>query len=167
MKKKIIVGTYQTIDDQNQKEAHYPSQYDFSNTYPSFRTKNLMTHIESSLPADINVFTELPKEVFELPEVGEMLAALRAALDTIKGNEVTLSKLRISEYTADGIVLDWIFNYFRVYFAFEFHGDDSFGMIANNPVENSFSSVFKEIKQDQYEGVAAEVVEFVLNRLNA
>lgn len=168
MKNRIISDSYY-VENQVSKngERSYLDSYPLLDDVPVSSIRELMTQIGKDLPADINIFSELPKEVFGLPEVGEMLSELKKVLDSVVCEDITLSKLRISEQTEEGIVLDWIFNYFRVYFSFEYNGGDSIGMISNNPLENSFSTVCKEIKYDQYEEVATEAVEFVLDKLNA
>lgn len=165
MRNKTIISTYQDTEQNQTYEKYYAPQYDFDEDLLVPSTGSLMTSIGRDLPADIDIFSELPSEVFVLPEVGEMLSALKQVLSELPTDGVTLSKLRISEYTAESLVLDWIFNYFRVYFSFDFNGDDSFGMIANNPVEDSFFTSCKRIKESQYSTVASEVIAFVLDKL--
>lgn len=166
MKKKITISTKYDIGSQMETQKKQYSQEHYGDTY-SQSTGNGECNMSvcTDLPPDVNVFSDLPKKIFDLPEVNCFLAILKKDINNDVFANLTLSKLRVSERTEDSIVLDWAFNYFRVYFSFESNDDSNYGMIENNPIKHIFSTTCKALQHDKYEEIADEVVNFVANKM--
>lgn len=48
-------------------------------------------------------------------------------------------------------MLDWIYNYFRVYFSFDTDEGNFYGIISSNPEAGSYSNDFKAMDPKQYQ----------------
>lgn len=119
--------------------------------------------IQKKLPVDIDIFAELPRKIYDYPKVEEFLRILRNVILSSSLENVTLSKLHVSEFTDKSITIEWIFNYFRAYFLFELNSNnDSYGMIKNNLESAEFSSSFKPLQISNYEEIARSVVDYIV-----
>ena len=123
--------------------------------------------IERSIPSDLDIFSELPKSVYENSEVRDFLSSLRKNL--IKNmsifDGVTLNKLRVSESTNSMVVLEWIYNYFRYYYGFYKDDGDFYGYVINNPVAGDFTNYSKKMSRSEFDNISEksliEVVQMV------
>ena len=120
-----------------------------------------------NLSADANIFNELPEYVYENEDAKSFLNCLRNVLLTTDLNGITLSKLCVSEHTNSGLVLDWIYNYFRVYFSFDTDEGNFYGIISSNPEEGSYSNDFKTMDPKQYQTLARAIVDYVVMMIHA
>ena len=137
-------------------------QHEMESTSYTYNDDFLPITINHNLPIDINIFSELPEYVYNNERSKEFLAAMRNALeqksDMIEELSVSFSKLIVSEHTSTTLVLDWIFNYFRMYFAFEADGDDSYGYSESNPLKKGLSNQWHELKETEYRQIADEMI---------
>lgn len=118
--------------------------------------------LQRKLSSDLDIFSELPKEVFLNTKAAFFLSALRNIILCTDLEGVTLSKLHVSEMTEESLMIEWIFNYFRTYFSFEKNNQDSYGMIENNPETQEFSNRFRSLKINEYEEVARSIVDYIV-----
>lgn len=116
--------------------------------------------ISASLPADIDIFSELPDYVYDNPDARKFVHALKKMLVEKRPDNVTLSKMRVSEHTESGVVIDWIYNYFRVYFSFDKEDGNFYGITKNSP--GSYSNQFELMKTDEFEDVARYILDVVI-----
>ena len=118
--------------------------------------------VKRVLSPEIDIFSELPKFVFANKHAKMFLDEMKRALvntDRVNLEGVTLSKLIISEHTEMTLVLEWIFNYFRLYFSFDKKEGDFFGVISSDSENGKFHNAFKKMKISDYSKVAeAEVM---------
>ena len=114
------------------------------------------------LSLDTDIFSGLPKFVFENKKVDCFLNVLKNVIAMSNLEGLTLSKLHLSEYNEGTISIEWIFNYFRAYFTFESDDEDSYGMIENNRENQEFSNYFRKLKPEEYEIVAKSVLEYII-----
>lgn len=114
------------------------------------------------LSLDTDIFSGLPKFVFENKKVDCFLNVLKNVIAMSNLEGLTLSKLHLSEYNEGTISIEWIFNYFRAYFTFESDDEDSYGMIENNKENQEFSNYFRKLKPEEYEIVAKSVLEYII-----
>ena len=64
-------------------------------------------------------------------------------------------------------MLDWIYNYFRVYFSFDTDEGNFYGIISSNPEEGSYSNDFKAMDPKQYQTLARAIVDYVVMMIRA
>lgn len=114
------------------------------------------------LLSDIDIFSSLPKSVFENKKVDHFMSILKNVIASADLDGVTLPKLHLSEYNEATISIEWIFNYFRVYFSFESDDEDSYGMIENNNENQGFSTCFRKLKPEEYELVAKSILDYIV-----
>ena len=167
MKKQIAIKQGYYIDGQP-KLAGKHFDYQYIEDDDSQMTNNGTSDIAfyPNLPTDIDIFSELPKQILEVTEINAFFKILKRSIWSAGLQNVTLAKLRVSEFTEKAIMVDWIFNYFRVYFDFEMQGDSSYGMIENNPIRRSLSTCSYALSRDKYPEIADTVVKFVIQRIN-
>lgn len=161
-----IKSGYLTKNRDSSSHADIPKYY-----APSIQEETTTTHtkdskISSTLPTDLDVFSELPDSIFLNKRVLAFVNAFKESLHKFSAENITLSKLRISEQTDTTIVLDWIYNYFRVYFSFDNDGD-YYGFIINNTEEGEFTNRFMVMKPEQYEDVTQNVIGFVTKMIRS
>lgn len=120
-----------------------------------------------NLPYDLDVFDELPSYVYDYNDVKIFLNILRNVLLAQNLQDITLSKLYVSEHSASGVVLDWIYNYFRIYFSFDSKEGNFYGIISNNPEEGSFSNDFRKMDSGHYDILAKDIVDYVVKMIHA
>lgn len=159
-------GHYYDTDLSDTYKMLYKKKYDFvkeedTSIYSTSKT------FSPSLPADVDIFTDLPNYVYKNEDAKEFLNILREALVNSDLDGVTLSKLCVSECTDSGIVLDWIYNYFRIFFSFDAKDGNFYGVISSNPEEGIYSNDFCLMKEKQYTSVAKRLVEYVVRMIHA
>ncbi len=87
-----------------------------------FDDNNEIDYSGRILPAELDIFSELPQYVYENEDANLFLNALRKKIfqfDRTEFSGITLSKLSVTEHTSRTIILEWIYNYFRVFFGFD------------------------------------------------
>jgi hypothetical protein len=168
MKRKTIVnkGYYFNDFSHNMEKKIFKGTYDLgmSGNTVGGDVKVVFT---PNLSADANIFNELPEYVYENEDAKSFLNCLRNVLLTTDLNGITLSKLCVSEHTNSGLVLDWIYNYFRVYFSFDTDEGNFYGIISSNPEEGSYSNDFKTMDPKQYQTLARAIVDYVVMMIHA
>ncbi len=168
MKKKTIFNTgyyFDSVASDKSRNIHI-SSYSLE-IYGDTTGDNIPIRFESGLSADVDIFNELPKYVYDNEDVRNFLSILRNALLTTNLDGTTLSKLRVSEHNSSGLVLDWIYNYFRVYFSFDSEDGNFYGIISSNPEQKSFSNDFRMMNPEQYESLAKSIVDYVITMIHA
>lgn len=128
---------------------------------------NFNVFFTPNLPSDLDIFDELPSYVYDYDDAKTFLNILRNVLLAQNLQDVTLSKLYVSEHSDSGVVLDWIYNYFRIYFSFDAKEGNFYGIISNNPEEGSFSNDFRIMDSRYYDILAKDIVDYVVKMLRA
>lgn len=167
MKKYINIAEKYILDEDRIefKEEIYKNNYDFYE-------KNILTEktieniFPANLPTDIDIFKNLPNSIYKNNTVRNFLNSLRKVLLNTYLENITFSKLVVSEVSNTGVVLDWIYNYFRIYFSFDTIEGNFYGYVSYNKergyYENKFSSMFEK----DFEEIAELSVEYVIKMLN-
>lgn len=151
---------YSTSAEQEKKQCNVNK--DNTKTIDETTSGTFDISLQRKLPSDLDIFVDLPKEVFSNTKASFFLSVLRNVLLTTDLEGVTLSKLHVSEMTEDTLMIEWIFNYFRTYFSFEKDDQDSYGMIENNPETKSFSNQFRMLDVNEYEEVVRSIVDYIV-----
>lgn len=125
----------------------------------------------SPLPIDLDIFDitldkrvqskERAKKFFERLKLHLQRRNVGESLDNVHFNKLSLE----DQSNENELMVDWIYNYFRVFYSFDDKEGDMYGMIVNDTQRVEFSSEFKQLKETNYDEVAKETVEFVLEHI--
>lgn len=140
----------------------FPRKYSGENSCEGTIQGTMGLHIVSSLDTDVDIFTEIPDDIYKNKDASLFLEALRQAIVEESPKNVTLSKLIVSEQTDTGCTLDWIYNYFRIYFSFDINEGDYFGFMSHNLVDGSYKNEFKPMKPIDFGGIARAMLDYVI-----
>lgn len=168
MKKKILVKNGYYVNDiptYNEKNV-YSQRYDLNDVEDTV-ADNMHVLFTPNLSSDVDIFSELPDYVYDNKDACNFLRSLRKTLLAAQLDGITLSKLCVSEHSESGLVLDWIFNYFRVYFSFDSEEGNFYGIIRSNPEEGSYSNEFKVMDPKQYETLTEIIVDDVIMMIHS
>lgn len=141
--------------------CHYGEPYTESSEDDSI----LSTNYTANLNADVDIFSALPARIYNQKHINDFLNAFRNAIAKADLENTTLSKLVISEETDTSITLDWIYNYFRIYFSFDKNQGDYFGFISYDPSNGAFSNFLNVMKPDDFENVAKTLLKVVIDNI--
>lgn len=122
-------------------------------------------NITESLNGDIDIFTEIPETLYKEKDVALFLKSMREAIVEENPQNVTLSKLIVTEETETGCTLDWIFNYFRLYFSFDKIDGDYFGLMSHDIEKKSYKNEFNFMEPQNFKSIAKSVLSYVLFRI--
>ena len=117
------------------------------------------------LAPEIDIFNNLPEEVNDNDHVKVFLDELKKTLlevDKESFNHVSLPKLRLSEQSDSSTVIEWIFNFFRVYFSFFRDEGDYYGEVINDRANNTFLNKYEKMTLSDYSAIAKKVVSFAI-----
>lgn len=155
-----VKRTYITSAEQEKRQ--YNVNLIKPNTIDETTSGSFDISLQRKLSSDLDIFADLPKEVFNNTKASFFLSVLKKVILSTDLEGITLSKLHVSEMTEDSLMIEWIFNYFRTYFSFEKDDQDSYGMIENNPETKSFSNQFRVLDVNEYEEVAHSIVDYIV-----
>lgn len=116
----------------------------------------------------IDIFSEIPEQVYKNERANLFLKVLRRHLQEIdvdNANGLVLSKINVSEDTESRIILEWIFNYFRFYYAFDDYDGDYHGLVINNPNEDSFKNEVVGMKKEEYASFAQRDLQYAIRMI--
>ena len=117
------------------------------------KTRNVYCEYNTSIPARLDIFCNLPDYVFDVIDAQAFLNDLKRAIlqwyQESKLDDITLSKLLVDEHSDTGIVIDWIFSYFQVYFSFDKNDGDYYGIIMADHENGEFSNTVIKIRPEK------------------
>ena len=121
--------------------------------------------IKRVLSPEIDIFTALPANVYENDRVKAFLNEMRICLlnwdqDELRG--ITLPKLRVTEFTDVTIVIEWIFNYFRLYFSFDQKEGDFYGEVMSDVENGKFHNEFRKMEIEEFQRIAEAEVAYAV-----
>lgn len=139
---------------------------EYSRPASSGKTNEFFASYSSKVVSpEIDIFSELPKTVFDNTHARKFLGEMKRSLLRVEKSDlagITLSKLLVTENTEMTLVIEWIYNFFRVYFSFDKLEGDYFGEVSNNPEAGRFINTFNKMNESDYSAVADEEVSFVI-----
>ena len=100
-----------------------------------------------------------------MDHVGLFLAEMKKAIlswDKEELRRVTLPKLQVTEFTDATLVIEWIFNYFRLYFSFDKMEGDYYGEVMNDLENGKFHNEFKKMELEDFSKVAEAQVAYAI-----
>lgn len=168
MNRTILInnGYISNVKASEKRKNIYKNKYCIVNNSETVGGNNHVV-IMPTLSEDVDIFNQLPTFVYENKDAKEFLATLRNALLSVDLSGITLSKLCVSEHTESGVVIDWIYNYFRIFFSFDKEDGNFYGVISSNPEEKSFSNDFRAMNSNQYEVIAQKTINYVIQMIHA
>ena len=124
---------------------------------------------ESTLCVELDIFDRLPSDIIRSkPRVSRFLDKMRTYIVDNSNylSELHYNKLSIEQSpNSNELMVDWIYNYFRVFFSFDDNEGDMYGLIENNPQTKIFRSEFLPFNESIYDEVVAKSVKFVTENL--
>lgn len=124
---------------------------------------------ESTLCVELDIFERLPSDIIRSkPRVSRFLDKMRTYMvDNAKYlSDLHYNRLSIEQSSnSSELMVDWIYNYFRVFFSFDDNEGDMYGLIENNPQTKMFRSEFLPFNESNYDEVVAKSVKFVTENL--
>ena len=163
MNKNIIIQQSYSVDSiEKMSDFVVPQKYEGESLYGHMKREISGINITESLNGDVDIFTELPEAVYKEKDVALFLSALRGAIAEENPQNVTLSKLVVTEKTDTGCTLDWIYNYFRLYFSFDKIDGDYFGFMSHDTEKELYKNEFKAMKPQDFKNVAKAMLDYVL-----
>lgn len=167
MSKKIYIekNKYSTTQQRspNKNIANYYF-VNYNNDSPTYTGDDDISII-TNLPSDVNIFSDLPDYVYQNTNALEFLNVLKKKLKDFASENITFSKLRVSEHSETNLVLDWIYNYFRVYYSFDSNDGNYYGIVVNNTEVGSFTNKFALMQSNKYEEIANYILDFVVKMI--
>ncbi len=129
------------------------------------RTNRTPKGIKRVLSPEIDIFTALPASVYGNDRAKSFLNEMRTCLlnwdkDELRG--ITLPKLRVTEFTDVTIVIEWIFNYFRLYFSFDQKEGDFYGEVMSDVENGKFHNEFRRMETAEYPSIAEAEVAYAV-----
>ena len=121
--------------------------------------------IKKILAPEVDIFSELPESVYQNEHANAFLNEMRKSLikkDQGTFHGVVLPKLFLTEHTEETIVIEWIFNYFRLYFSFDKEEGDYFGEIVNIPERSFFRNFFKKMSFENFPDIAKAEINYAI-----
>lgn len=155
---------YYAGDKEKQNRSFYVGGYS-SQTVNTSGSNQIPFGIKRVLSPEIDIFSALPQFVLENEHARLFLDEMKQALlklDSAILEGVTLSKLRVTEYTEMTLVLEWIFNHFRIYFSFDKQEGDFFGEVSSDPEHGKFHNDFNKMEVSEYARVAEAEVKYAV-----
>lgn len=163
MNKNIVIQQSYSVDlKQNKSDFVVPQKYEGESPYGHVKRDIFGINITESLNGDLDIFTDLPESVYKEKDVALFLDALREVIAEENPQNVTLSKLIVTEKTDSGCTLDWIYNYFRLYFSFDKNDGDYFGFMSHDTEKELYKNEFKAMKPQDFKNVAKAMLDYVL-----
>ena len=163
MNKNIVIQQSYSVDlKQNKSDFVVPQKYEGESPYGHVKRDIFGINITESLNGDLDIFTDLPESVYKEKDVALFLDALRGVIAEENPQNVTLSKLIVTEKTDSGCTLDWIYNYFRLYFSFDKNDGDYFGFMSHDTEKELYKNEFKAMKPQDFKNVAKAMLNYVL-----
>ena len=129
------------------------------------RANKALENIKRVLSPEIDIFTALPVEIYDNERAKSFLNEIRRCLlnwdqDELRG--ITLPKLRVTEFTAVTIVIEWIFNYFRLYFSFDQKEGDFYGEVMSDTENGKFHNEFRKMELEEFPSIAEAEVAYAV-----
>lgn len=121
--------------------------------------------VKRILSAALDVFSDLPSSVYNNDHAKKFLECLRdkiANYDSSEINGIVLSKLQVSEVSEKVLVIEWIYNYFRFYYAFNKLDGDYRGFVVNNPENDRFTNDVRKMNPEDFDSLAEEDLTYVV-----
>lgn len=121
------------------------------------------------IPNNIDIFDIIhDKRVMSKPRIFKFLLKLRYSIYQ-RINEISdlcFNKLsiEISERPHE-LMIDWLYNYFRVFYSFNDIEGDMYGLILNNTMKFEFTSEFKPLIESNYNEIAEKTLDFVIKNI--
>ena len=160
----IITKGYSTQVNTNSGRSFYIEGYSHIPNSDT-RMNRAPETIKRVLSPEIDIFAALPESVYGNDRVKVFLNEMRSCLlnwdkDELRG--ITLPKLRVTEFTDVTIVIEWIFNYFRLYFSFDQKEGDFYGEVMSDVENGKFHNEFRKMEIEEFPSIAEAEVAYAV-----
>lgn len=160
----IITKGYSTQGNTNSGRSFYVGGYSYLPNSDT-RMNRVPEKIKRILSPEIDIFTSIPATIYENERAKSFLNEIRRCLlnwdqDELRG--ITLPKLRVTEFTEATIVIEWIFNYFRLYFSFDKKEGDFYGEVMSDTEKGKFHNEFRKMELEEFPCIAEAEVAYAV-----
>lgn len=159
-----IVKGYMTHQNDQRVQSIYTDGYTHFSC-SSNGTNKEFDSINKVLPPEIDIFSSLPDKIYDIEHARLFLHEMKKVLlnlDKAELGGISLPKLQVTEFTDMTIVIEWIFNYFRLYFSFDKKEGDFFGYMMSDIENGRFRNDFKKMELSQFGDVAESQVDYAI-----
>lgn len=122
--------------------------------------------IVSAMPAELDLFSNIPEKAYENPHFRRFVQTFNRVLlskEKEKENEnITFSKFVLTELTETIVEIEWIYNYFRLYFELDRTGKDSFGYVEKDPSSGQIYNSTRFFDEEEYCKFIEAQIEYVI-----
>lgn len=127
--------------------------------------ENIRKSFVTKLPTDIDIFEGLPSYVYQNENAKHFLNVLRSVLSNKHLTGITLAKLCVGEISDSEVEIDWIYNYFRVYFSFSDESGSVYGKIYKNQEKGICRNETGILTPSRYKELAEEILNEVVRMI--
>ena len=149
----------------NNEETGAITVLDLEEKYNFFNPNNSdfsLTKIRETIPPEKNIINEIPEIVLKKSFICSVMDYLLDCIQESAFSNITFTKLKCVDFDDDEAVIEWNYNYFRVYFYFDFLKEESEIGFIKNIGNNSFLSR-TEIYRDDFKNAVKQAYLFVVN----
>lgn len=164
------------IEELKQKEKmnEQPNLHSYSySTYslPVQYETNLTSEYRLPLPANLDIFTLLPSDLFKAKNpngvlISSFLKEFRKELINFCDNKTfnnELPKLTVRNDEFGATIIEWNYSFFRIYFSFEKDANDNnYGIVENNKETGEFFSKSGMLTPENYSFVTSQLIDYVM-----
>ena len=159
---------------------HFSSNYESESIIKNIATSNhyeiindeisipndTLKKVSRVLPSELDIFSDIPHEVYNNAHANLFLLSLKQNLlsyDRSILEGITLSKLHLSEINDNDVVLEWIYNYFRLFLAFYSDEGDYYGSFMNNIETGEIINDIKKMTPEIYDQVSKSFLDYAVS----
>jgi hypothetical protein len=124
------------------------------------------------LPKNIDIFNDIIKSIntIETQEMREFIKKLIYSLKYLliinnDSNTISnhLSNIKMSQINDGSVLLEWIYDNFRIGFSVEPNIiDSSYYIVTDDNVNGSYMSISKHLRVDEFDSILKDILQFVL-----
>ncbi len=121
-----------------------------------------------ALPQNLDIFNTVESALGKIEDrqmksnIEDFIIKFKACLSQLKNIDNNLSKLNISFMDDGSVVIEWIYNYFRIGFAFEKNEEESSYYVVIEDQEGTLITKTGLLKKDETIELIPELINFVL-----
>jgi hypothetical protein len=149
--------------------AHHHTDDSVFANHSHFTRLSTQSHVgaiyHERLPEGVNIFNDIPEKVLKDKRVKAFIDRFIVTLQGFELNDITFPKLKAYISEDNSISINWIFNYFRLYFSFEEDPKaDNYGTVEKISSHKSLNIQTRQLSTP-YTQAINEALAFVLERI--
>ena len=114
------------------------------------------------LPDELNLFTDIPVEAWKNEHFRLFVNYFNKAILERNTEDISFSKFHLTELTENTVEIEWVYNYFRVYFYFDSRGRAAFGSVERNPESGRLINSSRFFDTSEMKNVIDSQIDYVI-----